>query len=106
MILVDDGIATGASLMAGIQALKQMRPATIVVATPVAPRATVERLRREVDEVVCAEMPEPFYGVGQFYSDFSQVRDEEVNELMNRASKRALEHGLEEPEAAPQGRRR
>jgi putative phosphoribosyl transferase len=91
VILVDDGVATGASLMAGIQALRQLNPAAIVVATPVAPRATCERLQREVAEVVCVESPEPFYGVGQFYHDFSQVSDEEVNELLGRAPRQRTE---------------
>jgi putative phosphoribosyl transferase len=86
VILVDDGIATGASLMAATHALRKMKPAAIVLATPIAPRTTCDRLRREVDEVVCVEMPEPFYGVGQFYDDFSQVSDEDVNQLLERAS--------------------
>jgi putative phosphoribosyl transferase len=87
VILVDDGIATGSSLRAGVRALRQMQPAAIVIAAPVAPRSTVNRLRREVDDVVCAAIPERFYGVGQFYHDFSQVSDEEVNELLDRASR-------------------
>jgi len=85
-ILVDDGIATGASVLAAIHALREMKPKALVVATPVAPRATCDGLRREADDVVCAESPEPFYGVGQFYGDFSQVSDEEVTELLERAS--------------------
>lgn len=85
VILVDDGIATGSSLLAAVQAIRQMQPAAIVVATPVAPRTTRNRLAKEVDDVVCVEMPEPFYGVGQFYADFSQVPDEEVNELLRKS---------------------
>jgi putative phosphoribosyl transferase len=85
VILVDDGIATGSSLLAAVHAIRQMKPAAIVVATPVAPRTTRNRLAKEVDDVVCVEMPEPFYGVGQFYADFSQVSDEEVNELLRRS---------------------
>lgn len=87
VILVDDGIATGSSLRAAIRALREMKPAAIVVATPVAPQRTFNRLGHEVDELVCVEMPEPFYGVGQFYHDFSQVSDEEVIELLDRASR-------------------
>jgi putative phosphoribosyl transferase len=87
VILVDDGIATGSSLRAGVRALRQMQPAAIVIAAPVAPRSTVNHLRREVDDVVCAAIPERFYGVGQFYHDFSQVSDGEVNELLDRASR-------------------
>ena len=86
VILVDDGIATGSSIRAAIRALRQMNPARIVVATPVAPASTCNRLRSDVDELVCVEMPEPFYGVGQFYGDFSQVSDEEVIELLDRAA--------------------
>lgn len=90
VILVDDGIATGSSLTAGVHALRQMHAASIVVAVPVAPRRTLDRLQHEVDELVCVEAREPFYGVGQFYRDFSQVSDEEVNELLERASQ---QHG-------------
>jgi putative phosphoribosyl transferase len=85
VILVDDGIATGSSLRAAIHALRPMKPAAIVIATPVAPPSTVRCLQHEVDELVCVEMPEPFYGVGQFYHDFSQVSDEEVIELLDHA---------------------
>ncbi|MGB0035980.1 MAG: phosphoribosyltransferase [Candidatus Acidiferrales bacterium] len=88
VILVDDGIATGSSLRAGVRALRQMQPAVIVIAAPVAPQATVNRLRREVDDVVCVAIPEGFHGVGQFYRDFSQVPDEEVNELLDSAFRR------------------
>lgn len=82
VILVDDGIATGASLLAGIRALRQLRPAKIIVAVPVAPREAIERLAYEVDEVVCVATPHPFRAVGLFYDDFSQVSDEEVLQLL------------------------
>jgi len=85
VILVDDGIATGASLRVAIQALRKLKPAALVVATPVAPRTTYHSLRPEVDDLVCARIPDPFYGVGQFYEDFSQVSDEEVIALLERA---------------------
>ena len=85
VILVDDGIATGASLRAAIQAIRKLKPAALVVATPVAPRTTLQSMRHEVDDLVCAEVPDPFYGVGQFYEDFSQVSDEEVIQLLQRA---------------------
>jgi putative phosphoribosyl transferase len=99
-ILVDDGIATGSSMRAAIRALRQMKPARIVIATPVAPASTCNRLKFDVDELVCVEMPEPFYGVGQFYADFSQVSDGEVNELLDRAAHRpgAPLHDNAEPE--------
>ncbi len=91
VILVDDGIATGSSMRAAIHALRQMNPARIVLAVPVAPRSTCDRLSSEVDELICLDMPEPFFGVGQFYRDFSQVSDEEVTRLLDRASQQQLE---------------
>jgi putative phosphoribosyl transferase len=87
VILVDDGIATGSGISAAIAALRQLNPARIVVAVPVVPPSTCDRLRTEVENLVCVEAPEPFYGVGQFYSDFSQVSDEEVNELLDPAAR-------------------
>ena len=88
VIVVDDGIATGASLIAGIEALRKLKPARIVIAAPVAPQATFERLKLEVDELVCVEVPESFYAIGQFYEDFSQVSDREVIELLKRFTSR------------------
>lgn len=88
VILVDDGIATGASMRAAIQALRQMKPAALIIATPVAPHSSCNRLKREVDDVVCIEMPDLFFGVGQFYHDFSEVTDEEVIADLGRASRR------------------
>ena len=85
VILVDDGIATGSTMKAAVRALRQMKPARIVIAVPVAPPSTCNQLRSEADELVCLETPQPFYGVGQFYSDFSQVSDEEVKELLDAA---------------------
>lgn len=86
IILVDDGIATGSSMRAAIAALRKMQAARIVVAVPVAPPRTCERLRREAEEVVCVYAPEAFYAVGAFYDDFGQVSDEEVEELLRRGS--------------------
>jgi len=86
VIVVDDGIATGSSMRAGIKALRQMKPARIVVAVPVAPESTCGRLRRDVDELVCLDTPELFYAIGQFYEDFSQVTDEEVQGLLRQAA--------------------
>jgi predicted phosphoribosyltransferase len=91
VILIDDGIATGASIFAALHALRQMDPAALVVATPLAPLATIDRLRGEADAIVCSQTPEPFYGVGQFYEDFSQVSDEEVTDLLERAAVEVLE---------------
>jgi putative phosphoribosyl transferase len=85
VILVDDGLATGSTMRAAVAALKKLQPAKIVVAVPVAVRSTCEELAEEVDEVVCARTPEPFYAVGEWYAEFSQTTDEEVRELLARA---------------------
>jgi len=90
VILVDDGIATGSSILAAITALREMRPARLVVATPVAPLHTCNRLRAQVDDLVCVYAPEFFYAIGQFYEDFSQVADEEVTDLIHKANEPAL----------------
>ena len=86
VILVDDGLATGASMRVAALALKKKDPAQIVVAVPVAPPSTCAELQNEVDQVVCAVTPEPFWGVGQWYQDFSQTSDEEVRELLRQAA--------------------
>jgi len=85
-ILIDDGIATGSSIRAGIAALRKMEAARIVIAVPVAPRVTCLRLEKEADEVVCLHAPEAFYAVGAFYADFSEVSDAEVEDLLREAS--------------------
>lgn len=82
VILVDDGLATGASMFAAVEALKRERPARVVVAVPVAARETCEALRRQADEVVSSMTPEPFHAVGLWYDDFAQTSDEEVHELL------------------------
>jgi putative phosphoribosyl transferase len=81
-ILVDDGIATGASTRAAIRALRQLSPECVVLAAPVAPASTCRRLRREVNDLVCLQAPESFYAIGEFYDDFTQVSDVEVTELL------------------------
>ena len=86
MILVDDGLATGSTMLAAVRALRQLGPARIVVAVPVASRDTCELLKSEVDEVVCAVTPEPFYAVGLWYRNFSQTTDEEVRELLEQSA--------------------
>ena len=83
VILVDDGIATGATMRAGIQALKQLEPAEIIVAVAVAPEETVKLLEQEVDTVVCLASPEPFYAISYWYDAFPQVQDDEVSALLN-----------------------
>jgi len=86
VILVDDGLATGASLQAAAMALKRQGPARIVAAVPVGAAETCAELRDMVDEIVCAETPEPFWAVGNWYDDFSQTTDQEVRHLLARAS--------------------
>lgn len=81
-ILVDDGLATGATMRAAIGALRDLGAAEIVAAVPIAPRETCEALSREVDEMVCARMPEPFTAVGLWYRDFAPVTDDQVRELL------------------------
>jgi len=87
VILVDDGLATGATMQAAIRALRRQQPARIVVAVPTASAETCEELRAEVDEVVCAVTPEPFYAVGLWYDDFSQTTDDDVRELLARSAR-------------------
>ncbi len=86
VILVDDGIATGSTMRAAIQALRHLKAARIVVAVPTASFSTVREMRSEVDELVAVMMPVDFSGVGQWYQDFSQTTDEKVRELLGRGS--------------------
>ena len=88
VILVDDGLATGSTMRAAATALRQMRPAKIIVAVPVAAPETCDEFREEVDEVICAIIPEPFMAVGAWYEDFSQTSDDEVRELLQDAAAR------------------
>lgn len=85
VILVDDGLATGASMRAAVLALRKQKPASIVVAVPVASPHTCRELRTEVAQVVCSRMPMDFQAVGQAYENFEQLTDEEVVELLERA---------------------
>ena len=82
VILVDDGLATGASMSAAVTALRRRDPRAIVVAAPVAARSACAALGRVADACICVAIPEPFYGVGQWYSDFEQTTDEQVRELL------------------------
>lgn len=82
VLLVDDGIATGASVYAAILALRQIGPAAIVLAAPVAPASTCAWLRGSVDRLVCLHAPPDFHAVGQFFRDFSQVEDDEIVRLL------------------------
>jgi putative phosphoribosyl transferase len=85
-LVVDDGIATGATMRAALRAVRRREPSHLVLAVPVAPPETVDLLRREVDEVVCLAMPSPFGAIGNFYVDFRQVSDDEVRDLLDRSA--------------------
>lgn len=93
VIVVDDGLATGASMRAAVAALRQMQPARIVVAVPTGAARTCAEFAGEADEVVCASMPAPFYSVGQAYADFSQTSDAEVRALLVQAHAAAPARG-------------
>src|SRR3977135_2005651 len=99
VILVDDGLATGASMRAALRALRGLHPAEIVVAVPAAGESPCADRADEVDEGVCATTPSPFFAVGQSYWDFTQTTDEEVRDLLRKAS------GSREDERVHQGPR-
>jgi predicted phosphoribosyltransferase len=82
VLLVDDGLATGSTMSAAIQAIRSKDPAKVVVAVPAAPEETCERVGAQADEVICAITPTFFYAVGQWYEDFEQIQDDEVIELL------------------------
>jgi putative phosphoribosyl transferase len=88
VILVDDGLATGATMRAALKALRQRDAAKIVVAVPVGPPDTCREFEDQADEVICASEPEFFQAVGQYYEDFSQISDDEVRELLARAAQK------------------
>ena len=83
VILVDDGLATGASMRVAVAAVRRQQPSKIVVAVPIASSQACSELRDIADEVVCAEMPEPFFAVGQGYQTFDQTTDAEVRHLLS-----------------------
>jgi predicted phosphoribosyltransferase len=88
VILVDDGLATGASMRVAARAVKQQRPQRLIIAVPVGAPQSCEEMRSEADEVICFETPEAFYAVGQWYEDFSQTGDEEVIASLRQAERR------------------
>ncbi len=83
VIVIDDGLATGSTMIAALHALRQRRPQKLICAVPVAPPDTLEKVGEQADEVVCLYAPESFRAVGQFYADFGQVEDEEVIALLS-----------------------
>jgi len=90
IILIDDGLATGASMRAAVAGLRTKNPAQVVVAVPTAATETCEALEPEVDRMICATTPEPFYGVSRWYENFSQTTDEEVGLLLEEANRQLL----------------
>jgi putative phosphoribosyl transferase len=86
IILVDDGLATGSTMRAAVAALRQQAPQRIVVGVPIAASTTCNEFQHEVDEIVCAMTPEPFYAVGMWYQDFSETTDEEIQDLLEKAN--------------------
>jgi putative phosphoribosyl transferase len=87
VIVIDDGLATGATMLAAARALRQEEPREIIVAVPVAAPETCERFQPEVDHIFCAVTPEPFYAVSRWYEDFSETTDDEVRDLLERAAR-------------------
>ena len=92
-ILVDDGLATGSSMRAAVEAARKFGPAHVIVAVPVAPRSTAREMLTVADDVVCVATPEPFYSVGRFYEEFEQTSDDEVRELLRGATPVSVEEG-------------
>jgi putative phosphoribosyl transferase len=92
VILIDDGLATGASMRATVAGVRTQQPARIVIAVPTAAPETCHAFEFEVDEIVCTLTPEPFFGVSRWYENFSQVTDEEVRALLEKATRQLL-HG-------------
>ena len=92
VILIDDGLATGSTMRAAVQALRQEGARKVVVAVPIAPPETCESMRKEVDDIVCAITPEPFLAVGLWYADFSETTDDEVRALLHDAQQLPTHH--------------
>ena len=92
VILIDDGLATGSTMTAAVQAVRQFAPARVIVAVPVGARDTCAALAAIADEVVCVRTPEPFSAVGQWYSDFNQTSDDEVRQLLHARRRTAAPH--------------
>jgi putative phosphoribosyl transferase len=87
VIITDDGIATGNTILAALRVIRKKHPKRIVLAVPVAPRDTAEKIRKEVDDFICLHVADDFYGVGQYYDDFSEVSDDEVRRLLSEANR-------------------
>jgi len=97
VVLIDDGLATGATMRAAVKAVRQQHPARLIVAVPVAAPSACEAFQTEVDEVICVKTPEPFYGVGYWYEHFSQTTDQEVHDLLAQAEHNRLFISVRDP---------
>jgi putative phosphoribosyl transferase len=100
VILIDDGLATGSTMRAAAKALRKQQPARVVVAVPVSAAETCDEFRMEVDEIICAAIPEPFLGVGLWYEDFSQTTDQEVRDLLEKSARKQKANVKKESQAA------
>jgi len=87
VIIADDGIATGSTMVISIEIVKQQKPKKVVIAIPVGPPETIDKLNKQVDEVICLEQPEVFFAIGEFYEYFPQVEDEEAIKYLKEANK-------------------
>jgi len=83
VVIVDDGIATGNTILAALRSVRMQGARSVIVAVPVGPAETIAKLTGEADRVVCLETPEPFFAIGQFYSEFNQVEDDEVRRILD-----------------------
>jgi predicted phosphoribosyltransferase len=102
VILVDDGLATGSTMRAAVEALRREGAARVVVAVPIAPPETCDAFREIVDDIVCARTPEPFHAVGRWYLNFSQTMDDEVHELLERAAQSSGDTRFSRTEGLPE----
>src|ERR1019366_9044664 len=102
-IVIDDGLATGNTMHAALQAARLREPKMLVMAVPVAPPGTMDSFQREADKIVCLATPKPFGAVGYFYQDFRQVSDDEVIQLLAQGRRRYAEHGLAAINGGPYG---
>lgn len=86
VVLVDDGMATGATMRAAVEAVRSLRPASVIVAVPTGSKSAIRQVEELADKVICLEAPADFYAVGQFYVDFSQTTDAEVRDILEQAA--------------------
>jgi len=101
VIVVDDGIATGATMKAALRGVRRNGPGRLILAAPVAPQSSLDELAAECDDIVCLETPEPFYAVGLHYADFAQTTDDEVVQLLSRARQRRAGSSSQPPSVSP-----